>query len=389
MTDIGLMNVETVDHNRKLINEKGEFVSIKVFQRRQKIDAEIFKIKPAGSFRTTTFTGEHPILLKDKGFTKAKDLKVGDWLELPNLYHKQNTKYKEKITEYLEEDVGDNELFWWFLGVWLGDGCNNKNKNSHDIYIAFGKNQKEQAEQCAKVINKLFDRSVLTCIKNGGNTQRFTHKKLYELLEIEFGRYSYNKKIPEWVKTAPENLKRMFLLGYLDSDGSAFFDKNLLRITYTSNNLELLESVQDILYSIGVTSSITIHQKEHISRFNNKDYLSKQSYKLNILTNSIDQFKTDIKSNIISEKMTRINMYQQKSNYHKAKSYFSEGLEKIYLQIDKIDISLYTGTVYNFECDTHTYMCRNIVTHNCDPLTTNLAVRFKIVRIEQNRWKSL
>ena len=181
----------------------------------------------------------------------------------------------------------------------------------------------------------------------------------------------------------------MFLVGYLDSDGSAFFDKDLLRITYTSNNLELLESVQDILYGIGITSSITIHQKEHMSRFNNKDYLSKQSYKLNILTDSIEEFKTDIHIDIVSEKMNRINSYQRKPGYHKRKSYFSEDLKKIYLQIDRIDISLYTGTVYNFECDTHTYMCRNIVTHNCDPLTTNLAVRFIIVRIEQNRWKSL
>jgi len=40
---------------------------------------------------------------------------------------------------------------------------------------------------------------------------------------------------------------------------------------------------------------------------------------------------------------------------------------KILLKIENIDKSLYTGTVYNFECDTHTYMCRNILTHNCDP----------------------
>jgi len=40
---------------------------------------------------------------------------------------------------------------------------------------------------------------------------------------------------------------------------------------------------------------------------------------------------------------------------------------RIYIKIDDIEESLYTGTVYNFECDTHTYMCRNILTHNCDP----------------------
>jgi len=42
---------------------------------------------------------------------------------------------------------------------------------------------------------------------------------------------------------------------------------------------------------------------------------------------------------------------------------------RVYIKIENIEESLYTGTVYNFECDTHTYMCRNILTHNCDPLT--------------------
>ena len=41
--------------------------------------------------------------------------------------------------------------------------------------------------------------------------------------------------------------------------------------------------------------------------------------------------------------------------------------DKILLKIEKIDKSVYTGFVYNFECDTHTFLCRNISTHNCDP----------------------
>ena len=69
--------------------------------------------------------------------------------------------------------------------------------------------------------------------------------------------------------------------------------------------------------------------------------------------------------------------------------FISNDKKYIYFQIKDIEKSSYSGWVYNFECDTHTYMCRTIVTHNCDPLTTNLAVRLIVVRIEQNRWKSL
>jgi len=42
--------------------------------------------------------------------------------------------------------------------------------------------------------------------------------------------------------------------------------------------------------------------------------------------------------------------------------------DRILLKVESINKSSYTGVVYNFECDTHTYMCRNILTHNCDPL---------------------
>ena len=389
LTDKGLVNVEDVDHDHKLINAEGLPVKIKVFQRRLKDNEATFKLKPTGSFRTTTFTKEHPILLKDKGFTKASELNVGDWLDIPNRYLNQTDDYKNIISNYISDNVADNPLLWWFFGIWLGDGFNNKNQNSHDIYVAFGKNQIERAEQYSRVMESVFNRKPLLCKSNGHNTRRFTHKSLYNLLDTEFNKYSYGKRIPEWVKTAPDDLRRMFLIGYLDSDGSAFYDRSLLRVSFTSVNLELLESVQDILYGIKIRSSITIHNKECTSRFNNKDYLSRQSYKLNILSCDLPLFKFKLPEGIVSDKLNRINEYKSKINSRKQKIIFSNTYDRIFIQIERIDADKYTGTVYNFECDTHTYMCRTIVTHNCDPLTTNLAVRLIVVRIEQNRWKSL
>ena len=53
--------------------------------------------------------------------------------------------------------------------------------------------------------------------------------------------------------------------------------------------------------------------------------------------------------------------------------------DKILLKIQNIKDSSYTGIVYNFECETHTFMCRNILTHNCDPLTCQRGI------IEQKR----
>ena len=69
-------------------------------------------------------------------------------------------------------------------------------------------------------------------------------------------------------------------------------------------------------------------------------------------------------------KLNNANKYINKGS--KTTSNYCELVENnkyIIFKIKEIKISKYTGTVYNFECDTHTYMCRNILTHNCDPLT--------------------
>ena len=58
-----------------------------------------------------------------------------------------------------------------------------------------------------------------------------------------FGTNAYNKRVPEFIKHLPENHKRAFLQGYLDSDGSVFLDNKKVRTNFTSVNLELLEDI--------------------------------------------------------------------------------------------------------------------------------------------------
>jgi intein/homing endonuclease len=380
MTDKGLMSVEDIDYSNKLINKDGEIVDIKTLLRYEKDNCDIYKIKPQGSLRTTSFTGEHPILIKDD-FVKAESLKVGNVLKIPNRYNVEKSDYKNILYNYLGDEINiSNERFWWFLGLWLGDGFNNLNRNSRDIYVAFGKDQSNESSNYSLIISEIFNRKTTVGLSNGGNTRRFTHKKLYELLETEFGKYSYGKRIPEWVKYAPKEFKKYFILGYLDSDGSAFLDRGKLRVTFTSVNLELLESLQDIMYSINTISSITVHSKAGICTFNNKSYNTRECYRLSIINNTFKNIIPENTTMINSRKMLTI--IQTSSNLRKQtgeQTVVSSCGKYIFLKIKSIEKAKYTGTVYNFECESHTYMCRNIVTHNCDPL--NLAVRYIIVRI--------
>ena len=145
-----MVNVEDVTLDDRLLNKDGKLVEIKNLQRYDKVNEPIFTVKPYGTYRTTTFTGEHPIWVHNKGFVKAKDLKEGDWLEIPNRYCDDTKKPDEKLLK-----------LYYFYGLWLGDGFCNKNGNSYDIYMSIGKDNAELAQFYDTLVLELFGR---TCV---------------------------------------------------------------------------------------------------------------------------------------------------------------------------------------------------------------------------------
>lgn len=360
-TQRGLVNVEDVTLNDKLINKDGQFVDIRNVQIYEKFNESIYTVKPYGSFRTTTFTSEHPILIHNNGFVKAKDINVGDWLEIPNRYYGYDCddKFKNGLEDILNKFPNYTQELFYFLGLFVGDGFVNINGNSHDIYLSIGKTENDLADFYDTLIQKVFNRKCIHVHKDKENTRRFTHKELALILQNEIGTTAYNKRIPEWIKQATYSLRYAFLQGYLDSDGSVFYDNGKVRVNFTSVNLELLEDVQDILFSLKIKNSIVIHQKQCKNRF---DGISKQSYRINIARDD----NRELLNNVVFESR-KIQVLKLSDCKSKSKMNIKFVNNKILLKIEKIDKSIYTGFVYNFECDTHTFLCRNISTHNCDP----------------------
>ena len=360
-TQRGLVNVENVTLDDKLINKDGQFVDIRNVQIYEKFNESIYTVKPYGSFRTTTFTSEHPILIHNNGFVKAKDINVGDWLEIPNRYYGYDcdAKFKNGLEQILNKFPNYTSELFYFLGLFVGDGFVNINQKSHDIYLSIGKEEDDFAHFYDTLIQKVFDRKCIHVHKDKENTRRFTHKELALLLQDEIGTTSYNKRIPEWIKQAAYSLRYAFLQGYLDSDGSVFYDNGKVRVNFTSVNLELLEDIQDILFSLKIKNSIVIHQKQCKNRFGG---ISKQSYRINIARDD----NRKLLNNVVFESR-KIKVLKLSDCKSKSKMNIKFVNNKILLKIEKIDKSIYTGFVYNFECDTHTFLCRNISTHNCDP----------------------
>lgn len=353
ITQRGLANVEDVTLDDKLLNKENKFVEIKNLQRYNKINEPIFEIKPYGSFRTTKFTGEHPIWINDNGFVKAKDVTKGQWLEIPNRF----------ITHKMGELDDITLKLYYFYGLWVGDGFCTKNGNSYDIYMSIGKDEKELAEFYDEIVYELFDRKCIHIHKQTEQSRRFTNKSLFLKLKSMFGNSAYNKRIPDEIKSLPYNHRRAFLQGYLDSDGSVFNTSNGIRTNFTSVNLQLLEDIQDMLFGMQIANSIVVHQKECI---NKQGFHSLQSYRINI--SKSDQRELYYGAVFNSRK---IQLLRHAFGYTKSKMPIKFIDDKILIKIENIKQSSYTGIVYNFECDTHTFMCRNILTHNCDPLNVS------------------
>lgn len=349
ITQRGLVNVEDVTLDDKLLNKENKFVEIKNLQRYNKINEPIFEIKPYGSFRTTKFTGEHPIWINDNGFVKAKDVTKGQWLEIPNRF----------ITHKMGELDDTTLKLYYFYGLWVGDGFCTKNGNSYDIYMSIGKDEKELAKFYDEIVYELFDRKCIHIHKQTEQSRRFTNKSLFLKLKSMFGNSAYNKRIPDEIKSLPYNHRRAFLQGYLDSDGSVFNTSNGIRTNFTSVNLQLLEDIQDMLFGMQIANSIVVHQKECI---NKQGFHSLQSYRINI--SKSDQRELYYGAVFNSRK---IQLLRHAFGYTKSKMPIKFIDDKILIKIENIKQSSYTGIVYNFECYTHTFMCRNILTHNCDP----------------------
>ena len=362
-TQRGLVNVEDVTLDDKLINKDGEFVDIRNLQRYDKENEDIYTIRTANSYRTTTFTREHPILCSptlngEYDFVKAKDIQVGYYCKFPNVYYNTNNK--------CEDAPINSDQFWWFVGLWLGDGwCDSK---KHSVSIVFDINQKFYFDKCYNFIQN--ELGIVPYYRVRGNTieLNFTSKKVQQWLSNTFGNSCYNKSIPDRIKRINDRYKLNIISGYLASDGCVYNRNNTSTIEFVSVNLNLLEDVQDLLFALKIINGISKLRDSKQSTICGRVVNQKKTYRVRIAQSGSIYLKRLFDKYCIEDtvKANKI-IDRQLSNHSNKQMVFDDEFKYIICKIKQIDISKYTGIVYNFECDTHTFLCRNIMTHNCDP----------------------
>ncbi len=376
LTDKGLINVENVSLTNKLISKDGKLVNIHNLQRYYVENENTFKFKVSNTYRTTTFTKEHPIYISqntrrgngtisedlfDFNFVRAQNVNTGDWIKVPNIYN----NYRDCS---VEEFIGDSN-FWFFVGTWLGDGRCEKNGR---IYVVFNKSEIDFYEQYKKIVYELFGKSFYCRVRDNTIECSFVYKELADYLTNNFGKYANGKYLPEWSKYNSWNKKVQLIAGYLNSDGCITKDKRgYYSMEFVSVSLELLEAIQDIMFSLGYIGNLTKLRDAKKAIINSKDSYQRETFHLRFGHNDTIEFIKDTLDELenFSTKLDKVNLQDYKITRRRAKNgcFLSQDKQYIYFQIKDITSNIYTGIVYNFECDTHTFMCHHITTHNCDP----------------------
>lgn len=388
LTDKGMMNIEDITMSEKLISKDGNFVDIYSLERYYLENAPNFEVKVSNTFRTTTFTEEHPIFINGNGlkpyqinsntefaFKEVKHLKVGDWIKVPNFY-RNNVNEELDFNQYWEEtDVRidrkvdsplNNADFWWLVGCYLGDGWVTGNK------VSFAVNNKETyyLERLRDITSQYLNRSS-NLVRERHNVLEYTinSEELSNFLVFHFRKYAEGKNIPEWVKYLPEEHKTQLIHGYLASDGCITkHTKGYGSIEFVSINLELLEAFQDILLSLGIVSNLSKLRNRGKTKFKDTVYNTKDCYHLRMGNGSTINLIERINDKL-DPKIQKVDLDVLKKFGKQKRSgcFVSEDLSYIYFQVTEIKVKLFTGIVYNFHCETNTFMCHHITTHNTDP----------------------
>ncbi len=410
LTDRGLINVEDVNIIDKLINEDGNYVRINKLLNYNLVNEDTYTLNMVNTLRTTTFTSEHPILISKSKYVqnyKSKHPKYkfnecywehdfkyitvdkiskNDWVKIPNIYRKPNEFNLDDLwnnSEYRVDRTIDsplyNEDFWWFVGLWLGDGWSNCDE--YKVSVSFNTAEQFYIDKFSSIVWKLFKREVGVRQSSENCVElSFGFRQLNRFLTNNFGKYAHGKFLPEWVKHIDKQYKENLILGYLASDGCITkHTKGYYSMEFVSISLELLEGIQDMCFALGYTSNLSKLRDGKIHTINrNKPSNTKVTYHLRFGNDDTINFVNSV-YNKDDCKLSKVDLNINVASEPRRKQWFylDDSLEYIYIRVKDITKSKYTGTVYNFECETNTFMCHHITTHNCDPYAQETADRGK------------
>ena len=219
-------------------NEKTSWSRVSHFSRHP-VNGDMVTVTTRSGRKVTTTLSHSHLIRKDHKVQpiKGSDLEVG--MRIPVCKHIDN-KFVNKTVEIGNTTYELDELFGWFIGAYIAEGsCNNSRINITNISQHYIDN--------TTIIGEMFDAKVTVNRTPGeygpGAQTSFLSKELAKFLVKECGKNSFEKKVPDFIFTAPLECKAACIQGYMDGDGNISCDKNHHEIRGCSRSQQLVKDM--------------------------------------------------------------------------------------------------------------------------------------------------
>ena len=275
-------------------------------------------------------------------FSTINKLSVGDLLTSPVIHRIENSNLNVNRARA--------------LGIWAAEGSFSKKYNKRQgVNFTLGITEHKQANmlkeifeeefpECSVHINPEPERSVISIRVTGGN--------IAEYFFYHCGEYSHEKRLSKELVFANDEIKKSFLVGWLDGDGCKSTNNKLIGISVSPH---MSYQIRFMLNAMKIGSSLRKIGASTTKFPNDREYNCRPHYRLELYGNAYKKLGCDVNSI----------KYAFEDIPHKIISNFEDDYSLHYLsEVGEID---FTGNVYNFEVeDDHSYIANGIVVHNCD-----------------------
>jgi DNA topoisomerase IB len=372
VSGINCSPIENLRYGDLVSDGYGGFTPVlKIFQRRY--NGRIVRVYAKGMFPITV-TADHPVLVAERkteigenfDFTAVK-LKSADEI-VPDrdylVFPKLRTTYQNRSIDLGRYPMLEprpcpqklllDEKLAWLLGVYLAEGSTVFSGKTAHIVFTFSRKESKIAKRVAQLVRKRFKRAVHLNRHRSVIRVRLHWLQLGFFLLENFGRYSFERRIPSFIMTAPKHIVRSFIRGYFEGDGyigkSGRKASGSRTVHFTTTSKYIALQLQKLISKLGAFAQVRVKRGPMRCVVLGRLVKARECYEVIVGGKSVEKlgFATRVK--------------KSKPQYYDSGDYF-------YVRVKEKETLPYRGKVFNIQTQTGFFEVSNIAVHNCGVTT--------------------
>jgi len=281
----------------------------------------------------------------------AQEVQRGDWVVVPRLRHRDSPRYLD-LQKFNQSDSPNYRRGLrslplttetaWLLGLYVAEGS--VGGRTQNPYITFTLHRRERpiSDRLSSIFRLLGYKTTILYPKNRNSMEvRVVCAALARALPAFFGRHAREKSVPDFILSAPEEIKAAFLRGLIAGDG--YIKGNKVHFHASSKTLAL--QTQLLVASLGGMVGIS-YVKPYPREIRGRAVVSGDSWQLRGSSKALARiFEYKHEGGDIEHVIVRD--------------------DHLLVPVKTVEREFFVGTVYNIATADETYLVSNAVVHNC------------------------